>query len=80
MWAEDLSGSTPNYTTTTGKVVNAVISGNSISDLEGFISTGIGLEGNTENASVTGNTVSNLTGHKLAGRAGGGYDLNGLEV
>jgi parallel beta-helix repeat protein len=67
------------YSTTTGKVVDATISGNTISDLEGFISTGIGLEGNTENAVVSLNRVSDLTGYKLANRGGGGYDLNGLK-
>jgi hypothetical protein len=67
------------FTTSTGKVVNATISGNSISNLEGFISTGIGLEGNTENAVVSNNFVEDLTGYKTANRAGGGYDLQALK-
>ncbi len=68
-----------NYKTTTGKVVNAMISSNSISGLSGYIATGIALEGNTEDAVVEGNTVATLHGRKLADRAGGGYDLNGLK-
>jgi hypothetical protein len=64
---------------TNGKVVSASIKNNNISNLTGFIATGIGLEGNTENAVVDGNTVSNLTGYKLANRAGGGYDLQALK-
>jgi TusA-related sulfurtransferase len=64
---------------TNGKVLNANITGNTISDLEGFIATGIGLEGNTENAYLTENVVTGLTGYKSADRAGGGYDLNGLK-
>jgi len=72
-------GGGSSYQTTTGNVVNAAITDNEISNLEGFISTGIGLEGNTENAVVTGNSISTLTGYKLADRTGGGYDLNGLK-
>lgn len=72
-------GGSSGYTTTTGKVVDANIANNSITNLTGFISTGIGLEGNTEDAVVEGNAVSYLTGYKLADRAGGGYDLNGLK-
>ncbi|KAF0234955.1 MAG: hypothetical protein FD181_3583, partial [Prolixibacteraceae bacterium] len=64
---------------TTGKVVSASIKNNNISNLTGFIATGIALEGNTENAMVEANTVANLTGYKLANRASGGYDLNGLK-
>lgn len=64
---------------TNGSVVNALISGNEIDNLNGYISTGIGLEGNTEDALVTGNTVSNLTGYKVSNRAGGGYDLQALK-
>ena len=67
------------FATNAGKVVNANITGNTISDLEGFIATGIGLEGNTENAMVMGNTVTSLTAYKSADRAGGGLDLNGLK-
>lgn len=63
-----------------GKVVNAVVENNTISYLEGFIATGIGLEGNTENAVVQNNTVSYLTGYKVADRASGGYDLNGIKI
>lgn len=62
-----------------GKVVNAEISDNNINHLEGFIATGIGLEGSTENAIVNGNTISYLTAYKIADRSGGGYDLNGLK-
>jgi len=65
---------------TLGKVVNAVVQDNIITDLEGFITTGIGLEGNTENAIVKRNDVSYLTSYKLADRAGGGYDMNGLKI
>ncbi len=72
-------GGGSSYLTTTGNVVDAIITDNLISNLEGFISTGIGLEGNTEDAVITGNSVSTLTGYKLADRSGGGYDLNGLK-
>ncbi|MBK7408003.1 MAG: right-handed parallel beta-helix repeat-containing protein [Saprospirales bacterium] len=68
-----------NYLTTTGKVVNAIIRNNEITNLSGFISTGIALEGNTENAVVENNSVANLYGRKLANRAGGGYDLQALK-
>ncbi|TVR76056.1 MAG: T9SS C-terminal target domain-containing protein [Saprospirales bacterium] len=64
---------------TNGKVENVTIIGNSISNLEGYISTGIGLEGNTENTVVSGNTVLGLTGHKVSNRGGGGYDLQALK-
>lgn len=64
---------------TNGKVVNASVANNTISNLTGFIATGIGLEGNTENAVVQGNTISNLTGYKTADRSGGGYDLSALK-
>ena len=74
-----LNTGSANYTTTDGKILNAQIIDNTITNLKGFISTGIGLEGNTENAVVEGNTVANLTGYKLANRAGGGYDLNALK-
>jgi hypothetical protein len=67
------------YLTTNGKVVNAVIKNNEISYLEGFISTGIGLEGNTENAIIEYNKVSHLKAYKSSDRSGGGYDLNGLK-
>ena len=73
------TGGSSSYLTTTGKVVGASIKNNVISGLEGFIPTGIALEGNTENAVVDGNTVSNLTGYKLADRSGGGYDLQALK-
>lgn len=68
------------YQTTTGKIVNAVIRSNEVTNLSGHISTGIGLEGNTENAVVENNSVANLSGTKTAGRSGGGYDLNGLKI
>lgn len=68
-----------NYLTTTGKVVNAVISNNEITNLGGFISTGIALEGNTEDAMVENNIVVGLSGRKLDVRSGGGYDLQGLK-
>jgi len=74
-----LNTGSANYTTTTGKIVNAQIKNNSITNLSGFIATGIALEGNTESAVVEGNTVASLTGYKLANRAGGGYDINGLK-
>ncbi|WP_372947734.1 right-handed parallel beta-helix repeat-containing protein, partial [Mariniphaga sp.] len=67
------------YLTTDGKVVNAVIKQNEITNLEGFISTGIGLEGNTEDIEVENNYVANLKGNKVDARAGGGYDLQGLK-
>jgi hypothetical protein len=67
------------YMSSTGNVKSASIKNNTISNLTGFIATGIALEGNTENAIVDGNTVANLTGYKLANRAGGGYDINGLK-
>ncbi|MGI2336902.1 MAG: HYR domain-containing protein, partial [Dehalogenimonas sp.] len=68
-----------NYASTNGKVVDALISANEISGLSGFISTGIALEGNTEDAIVQNNYVANLSGNKVANRAGGGYDLQGLK-
>lgn len=68
-----------NYLTTSGKVVSADISNNKISNLTGFVVTGIGLEGNTENAVVQGNDISYLTGYKAGDRAAGGYDLNGVK-
>jgi len=68
-----------NYLTTNGKVVDATIKQNEISNLFGFISTGIGLEGNTEDAVVENNSVSNLTSYKVATRDGGGYDLQALK-
>ncbi len=64
---------------TNGKVVDAVITGNHISNLEGFISTGIGLEGNTENAVVNYNVISSIKGSKASNREGGGYDLQALK-
>ncbi len=63
---------------TTGKVVNAVIRGNTISNLSGHIATGIGLEGNTENALVELNEVSNLSGTKWDA-VSAGYDISGLK-
>ncbi|WP_162628162.1 right-handed parallel beta-helix repeat-containing protein [Arcticibacterium luteifluviistationis] len=72
-------GGNSNYLTNTGKVVNALISNNEISNISGFVATAIGLEGNTEDAIVTGNKVSNLTSTKGSDKAGGGYDLNGLK-
>ncbi|WP_341226027.1 3-coathanger stack domain-containing protein [uncultured Arcticibacterium sp.] len=72
-------GGNSNYLSNTGKVVNASISNNEISNISGFVATGIGLEGNTEDAIVTGNKVSNLTSSKSSDKAGGGYDLNGLK-
>ena len=75
-----LNTGSANYTTTDGKIVGAQIKDNNITNLTGFISTGIALEGNTENAEVSGNTVSNLTGYKFSGdRAGGAYDLQALK-
>ena len=75
-----LNAGSASYQTTTGKIVNAVIKNNEISNLSGHISTGIALEGNTENAVVENNSVANLSGTKNSGtRAGGGYDLNGLK-
>lgn len=62
-----------------GKVVNAMIRNNEITNLEGFIATGIGLEGNTENGVVENNLVLNLTGYKNDTRANGGFDLSGLK-
>src|SRR5690606_9881248 len=68
------------YLTTTGKIVDAQIADNEISDISGHIATAIGLEGNTQDAIVTGNKVSALAGTKNSGtRAGGGYDLNALK-
>lgn len=64
---------------TSGKVVNARIKNNEISNLSGHIATGIALEGNSENAEVLNNIVSNLNGTKSANRAGGGYDISGLK-
>jgi hypothetical protein len=64
---------------TNGKVFNAIIRQNEISNLEGFIATGIGLEGNTQNAIVENNSVSYLKGYKVDVRAGGGYDLSALK-
>jgi parallel beta-helix repeat protein len=73
------TGGGSGYLTSDGKVVNAAIKQNEITNLEGFISTGIGLEGNTENVIVQNNYVANLKGNKVALRAGGGYDLQGLK-
>ncbi|MCO5256894.1 MAG: right-handed parallel beta-helix repeat-containing protein [Lentimicrobium sp.] len=68
------------YTTSTGNVIDAVIQNNEISNLSGFISTGIGLEGNTEDAVVKNNSVAYLSGTKTDLSTGGaGYDLNGLK-
>jgi parallel beta-helix repeat protein len=64
---------------TNGKVVDAAIKNNEISNLNGFISTGIALEGNTEDAIVEYNSVSLLFGNKDGGLAGGGYDLQALK-
>ncbi len=47
-----------------GEIVDAVISGNTVNDLEGLWAHGIGLEGNTPGAVVSGNTVTNLVDHK----------------
>lgn len=71
-------GGNANYLTN-GKVVGAQITDNIIGVLSGHIATGIGLEGNTEDAVVTGNEVFFLQGTKVAGRAGGGYDLQALK-
>jgi hypothetical protein len=72
-------GGNGNYMTNTGKIVNASIKNNEISNLSGHITTGIGLEGNTENAAVENNIISNLSNTKTSALAGGGYDLNGLK-
>lgn len=47
----------------TGEIIDPIISNNTISDLEGFWATGIGLEGNTPGAQITGNNISNLRDH-----------------
>ena len=67
-----------------GKISDFTIKNNEISNLTGFISTGIGLEGNTDNTNSTnggvfGNTVMNLTGYKNDIRNKGGYDLSALK-
>lgn len=67
------------YLSTEGEVRNAIIRNNEISNLTGFIATGIGLEGNTKDAVVENNSVATLTGYKVAVRSGGGYDLNALK-
>jgi hypothetical protein len=68
------------YLSTAGEVVDMVIRNNEITNLSGFISTGIGLEGNTKDAMVENNTVSGLFGRKVGGtRAGGGFDLSALK-
>jgi hypothetical protein len=72
-------GGGSSYLTNTGKVLNAKVNNNEISNLSGHIATGIGLEGNTEDAMVKNNSVANLTSTKSADRAGGGFDLNGLK-
>ncbi len=72
-------GGNGSYMTTTGKVVNAMIKDNELSNISGFIATAIGMEGNTQNAAVENNIVSNLSGRKLDVRAGGGYDLSALK-
>jgi parallel beta-helix repeat protein len=64
---------------TNGKVLDANVNSNIISNLTGFIATGIALEGNTEDAVVANNDVSLLTGNKPGTRAGGGYDLQALK-
>jgi len=61
-----------NHGTSGGKTVDAQITGNTISNLEGLWAHGIGLEGDTPNASITGNTISNLIDHK------GGIDAIGV--
>lgn len=69
------------YLATAGEVQNAVISNNEISNLSGFISTGIGLEGNTKDAIVENNTVFGLYGRKVGGtRNNGGFDLSALKI
>jgi hypothetical protein len=75
------TGGGSGYMTTTGKIVNAQIRQNEISNLSGHIATGIGLEGNTENAAVTNNSISNLAGTKdnTGLRSSGGFDVNGLK-
>jgi len=73
------TGGGSSYLTTTGKLVNVAVEYNQISNIKGFIATGIGMEGNTENAVVRYNEVSNLTAYKLAVRAEGGYDMNALK-
>ncbi len=67
------------FASSTGNAKNAVVSFNTITDVEGYIATGIALEGNTEDAIIIRNEVTNLTAYKLANRAGGGFDLNGLK-
>ena len=67
------------FKSSTGNATNANIGFNTITDIEGYITTGIALEGNTENVLIKGNEVTNLTAYKLANRAGGGYNLNGLK-
>ena len=74
------TGGGSGFASSTGNVRNALIQDNRILNLSGFIATGIGLEGGTENAIVQGNDISNIAGRKLANRAGGGYDLNGLKI
>lgn len=73
-------GGNSSYMTNTGKIVDAVINQNEISNLSGHIATAIGMEGNTEDASVTNNLILNLSGTKTGGtRAAGGYDLSGIK-
>ncbi len=49
-----------------GAVIDALITDNTINNLEGLWVHAIGLEGNTPNAVVTGNDISDLFEHKLA--------------
>ena len=72
-------GGSSSYLTTTGKVVDAVISFNHISGLSGHIATAIGLEGNTEDAQVTNNLVWSLSSTKKDLVNGDGYDAQGLK-
>ena len=72
-------GGSGSYLTTSGEVVDAVIRNNVISNVSGFIATGIALEGNTKNAFVENNSVATLYGRKVDVRVGGGYDLNALK-
>ncbi|MBL7772756.1 MAG: right-handed parallel beta-helix repeat-containing protein, partial [Chitinophagaceae bacterium] len=72
-------GGNGSYMSNTGKVVNASIKFNELTNLSGHIATGIGLEGNTENAAVENNSIASLSGTKVAAQSGGGYDLSGLK-
>ena len=58
-------------TGSTGSTEDAVVSGNSIDDLEGLWAHGIGLEGYTPSAVVECNLISNLVDHKLPSDAVG---------